>query len=199
MSGSRLYTGLALLMLLAGYAGFLAHDYYRAHAPDHTPQPPALVQIADPAVLDQTQIEALRGTPGSEFSLPDISGVPRHLKEWEGRVCVLNFWATWCAPCLREIPGLIALQQRHGEAGLQVIGIALQAPEEVVGFIHEYGMNYPVLTGEMEAIEIAESYGNSAGVVPYTVMLDRSGAIQFLKHGELEMVAFEAEIKRLLE
>lgn len=199
MNGFRLYTGLALLMLLAGYAGFLTHDYFRAHVPERTSQLPAPVQLADPAVLDQTQIGALRGTPGLEFSLPDITGVPRHLKEWEGRVRVLNFWATWCNPCLREIPGLIDLQERYGEAGLQVIGIALQAPEEVVGFIHEYGMNYPVLTGEMEAIELAESYGNHAGVVPYTVMLDRNGAIQFLKHGELEMVAFEAEIKRLLE
>ena len=199
MSGFRFYACLALLMALAGYAGYLAHKHFPSTDSYTLPEQTAALQITDPAVLDRTQIKALAGTPGSEFSLPDISGVPRHLKEWGGRVRVLNFWATWCAPCLREIPGLITLQQRHGEAGLQVIGIALQAPGEVVGFIHEYGMNYPVLTGEMEAIEIAESYGNSAGVVPYTVMLDRNGAIQFLKHGELEMVAFEAEIKRLLE
>ncbi|NIN33926.1 MAG: redoxin domain-containing protein, partial [Gammaproteobacteria bacterium] len=89
------------------------------------------------------------------FSLPDVSGVTRHISEWDGSVIAINFWATWCLPCLKEVPQLVDLQTRYGNEGFQVIGIALQKAEELHEFIQEQAMNYPVLAGEIDVIEVA--------------------------------------------
>lgn len=199
MSRNRFYAGVALLLLLAGYAGYLSERAFRNRTTAQNLHDSPTLHISDPKVLDQSRIAELKGKQTPEFTLPDVSGRPRQLSEWNGRVRVINFWATWCEPCIREVPGLVDLQGRYGEAGLQVIGIALQEPAEVAGFIDQYGMNYPVLTGEDEVIKIAESYGNTAGVLPYTVILDREGHIRYLRHGELDMNLAETEINRLLK
>lgn len=199
MSRIRFYAGVALLLLLAGYTGYLFERSIRNRTTAQNLYDPPALRVSDPKILDQSRIAELGGKPGAEFTLPDISGRPRQLSEWTGRVRVINFWATWCEPCIREVPGLVDLQGRYGEAGLQVIGIALQEPAEVAGFIDQYGMNYPVLTGDDEVIRIAESYGNTAGVVPYTAILDRQGMIRYLRHGELDMNLAETEIKLLLK
>lgn len=199
MSRIRFYAGVALLLLLAGYAGYLFERSVRNRTTAQNLYDPPALHVSDPKVLDQSRIAELKGKQGAEFTLPDVSGRPRQLGEWAGHVRVINFWATWCEPCIREVPGLVDLQTRYGGAGLQVIGIALQEPAEVAGFINQYGVNYPVLTGEDEVIKIAESYGNTAGVVPYTVILDRQGKISFLRHGELDINLVETEIKLLLK
>jgi peroxiredoxin len=140
----------------------------------------------------------LLGTLRPEFSLPDVEGTPHSIGEWNGKVVVLNFWATWCPPCRKEIPEFVALQQRYGGRGLQFVGIALQRPEDVRSFMAEYGMNYPVLAGEMEVIHLAERYGNRIGALPYTVIIDRGGRIAFLKPGPLPGPEAERVIQPLL-
>ena len=137
---------------------------------------------------------ALIGTARPAFSLPDLQGRQRHISEWDGRVIALNFWATWCPPCLKEIPELIKLQSEYGGQGLQIIGIALQKPAEVIAFASEHGMNYPLLAGEMPVVRIAEDYGNDIGALPYTVVIDRHGRIAFIKRGAVTA----AEMKRVL-
>lgn len=199
MSRIRFYAGVALLLLLAGYTGYLLERSFSNRTTAQNLHDSPALHISDPKVLDQSRIAELGGKQGAEFTLPDVLGRPRQLSEWTGRVRVINFWATWCEPCIREVPGLVDLQGRYGEAGLQVIGIALQEPAEVAGFIDQYGVNYPILTGDDEVIMIAESYGNTAGVVPYTVILDRQGMIRYLRHGELDMNLAETEINLLLK
>lgn len=137
---------------------------------------------------------ALIGTARPAFSLPDLQGRERHISDWDGRVIALNFWATWCPPCLKEIPELIKLQTEYEGRGLQIIGIALQKPAEVIEFAREHGMNYPLLAGEMPVVRIAEDYGNDIGALPYTVVIDRQGRIAFIKRGPVT----DAEMKRVL-
>jgi peroxiredoxin len=199
VSRIRFYAGVTLLLLLAGYAGYLFERSTRNRTAALNQPDSHVLLVSDPRFLDRSQLAELRGKQASEFTLPDVSGSPRQLGEWADRVRVINFWATWCEPCIREVPGLVDLQGRYGEAGLQVIGIALQEPGEVAGFIAQYGVNYPVLTGDDEVIKIAESFGDTAGVVPYTVILDRQGRISYLRHGELDMDLVETEIKLLLK
>ena len=92
-----------------------------------------------------------------EFTLPDLDGQLRSISEWDGKVIALNFWATWCPPCLKEVPEFVLLQAKYQAQGLQFIGIALQRPEEVRDFVAENGMNYPVLAGELEVIKTGRS------------------------------------------
>lgn len=120
-----------------------------------------------------------------DFALPDIEGKPRHVSEWDGQLLVVNFWATWCPPCREEIPTFIELQDRYGAQGLQIVGIAIDQLDNVAAYIDEVGINYPVLLGQLAAIEIGRSYGNEAGGLPFTVVVDRQGQIAFAKSGLL--------------
>lgn len=145
-----------------------------------------------------TAASELVGAVRPEFSLADVHGVPRSVSEWDGKVVALNFWATWCPPCRKEIPEFVELQARYGERGLQFVGIALQRPEDVLSFMEEYRMNYPVLAGEMEVIRLAERYGNRIGALPYTVIIDRAGRIAYVKAGPLPGPVAEEVITPLL-
>ena len=158
---------------------------------------PESVTAAGPATSPQQQFSPI-GTRRPDFSLPDLQGRMRHINEWDGDVIAINFWATWCPPCLREIPAFVALQEKYADQGLQFIGIALHKAEEVTGFVEQYGMNYPVLVGEMAVISLAGSLGNEAGALPYTVVIDRDQHITYVQHGELPADKAEAVIIPLL-
>ncbi|MGD8429861.1 MAG: TlpA disulfide reductase family protein, partial [Ectothiorhodospiraceae bacterium] len=77
------------------------------------------------------------------FALPDMNGERHSIAEWDGRVIVLNFWATWCAPCREEMPLLVDLQDKYGDQGLQIVGVALDRPDAVKAFADKMGLNYP--------------------------------------------------------
>lgn len=143
------------------------------------------------------QTKSLIGSPLPEFSLLGLDGVRENIKQWQGKVQVINFWGTWCPPCVREIPALINLQEAYQRHGLQVIGIALDKPAPVEEYAKEKGINYPILLGE-EALDIAQLLGNDMGLLPYTVIVDQAGNIAYVKYGEADQEVLEAEIKALL-
>jgi thiol-disulfide isomerase/thioredoxin len=107
--------------------------------------------------------------------MPDLDGKSRKVGDWAGKVLVVNFWATWCPPCLKEIPEFVRMQERLAARGVQFIGIAADQPEKVREFAAKMQINYPVLLGEMDVIEIARLAGNEVGGLPFTVVLDRRG------------------------
>ena len=109
--------------------------------------------------------------------LPDLENKPRTIADWKGKVLVVNFWATWCAPCREEIPLFVKLQSRYAARGLQFVGIAIDQPDKVKPFAAEYGMNFPVLIAGVDVIELGRQLGNKAGVLPFTVVLSRDGRI----------------------
>ena len=138
------------------------------------------------------------GTRRPDFVLADIDGKRRHINEWQNHVIVLNFWATWCPPCLEEIPVFVELQKQYQARGLQFIGIALQEAEEIRSYSEAMKIPYPLLTGVNEVIEIAQDYGNEIGALPYTVIVDREGNIAFRKRGPLSKAEAEQVILSLL-
>lgn len=130
--------------------------------------------------------------------LPDMKGHQQPLEQWRGRVLVVNFWATWCAPCREEIPGFVRLQERHGARGLQFVGIAIDQPGKVVDFAREFGINYPVLIGGPESLDLLREAGNRQGVLPYTVVIDRQGKVASRQPGGLKEHRLEELVKPLL-
>lgn len=132
------------------------------------------------------------------FTLPDLDEEPRSLKEWKGRVVLLNFWAPWCPPCRKEVPAFIDLQEKYGDKGFTIVGVTVDTRENAQNFADTMGINYPVLIAEEEGVEIAKRYGNRVGALPYSVLLDREGRIVLTHRNELSYEDAEKALLPLL-
>jgi thiol-disulfide isomerase/thioredoxin len=147
----------------------------------------------------------LGGAPGAGASealrtarFADLEGAAQSVDQWRGKVVVVNFWATWCAPCRDEIPMFVKLQEKYGGRGLQFVGIAIDQPSKVGPFASELGMNFPVLLGGAEAIDLTRTLGNKASVLPFTVILARDGSIAATETGAVKEGRFESFLASLL-
>jgi len=133
------------------------------------------------------------------FNLPDVHGKAVSMARWDGRIIVLNFWATWCGPCRKEIPLLNTLQKNYAARGVQIVGVAVDNATAVKQFMRSVPIDYPVLIGEQEAIEIIEAYGDNTGALPYTVFINRAGNIDSMASGALTDDYARKTIERLLQ
>ena len=131
-------------------------------------------------------------------SLPDLSGQKRHLSEWNGRVVLCNFWATWCAPCREEIPMLDALRGEFSSYGFEVVGIAVDNVAKVKEFAAMYRISYPILIAEADGLDLMRKLGNTAGALPFTVILGRNSRILSRKLGILRKPEITIEIKKIV-
>ena len=131
------------------------------------------------------QIDAPEKSGQVEFELDDLDGNKRQFSEWDGKHRIVNFWATWCAPCRREIPLLKAFQEQHGAEDFQVIGIAVEFPEPVIAYAEEAQFNYPILVGEQDAMAVAESSGISFIGLPFTMIVAKDGTLVGAHMGEV--------------
>ena len=165
--------GVALLALMSGAL------FYAAQAPVQKAAPAAEAAPAAP--------EAARVS----FALNDIDGVSRDFSEYAGSHTLLNFWATWCAPCRREIPLLKAFHSDKDTHGIQVIGIAVDFPEEVAVYAEAAEFNYPILVGEQDAMAVAESSGVDFIGLPFTMIVSRDGELLNAHMGEIHQEELE--------
>jgi len=140
--------------------------------------------------------QGLAALGGARF--PDLDGAPQALEQWRGKVVVVNFWATWCAPCREEIPMLVKLQDKYRDRGLQLVGIAIDQADKVRPYAAEMGMNFPILLGSADGIELTRELGNKAGVLPFTVVLGRDGRIAAREVGALKEPRIEPLLSSLL-
>ncbi len=159
----------ALLALLAGVAAFFVSRVFFA------PEAP-LPAAVRPAVIPERL---------PDVTLADRDGRPRALSEWAGRPLIVNFWATWCAPCRREIPMLNALAADERYAGFEVIGIAIDFREDVLAYLQKTPIDYTVLIGEQDGMEAARAFGMESIGLPFTAFSDLQGRIVTIHVGEL--------------
>jgi thiol-disulfide isomerase/thioredoxin len=132
---------------------------------------------ASPTVLERTDYPS--------FTLSDVDGVEHTLADWDGQPRLLNFWATWCAPCRREIPLLKTIQDQQGEDGVQIIGIAVDFPEEVAAYAEKAQFNYPILVGQEDAMAFAETSGVDFIGLPFTMIVSADGELLTSHIGEI--------------
>ena len=116
------------------------------------------------------------GDQRSDLELADLDGKPRRLSEFDGKLVLLNFWATWCGPCREEMPLLDATYEKLSDKGLLVVGVAIDDPDAVRDFLKDYPIRYPILlTGEDEDASLR--YGDTKSVLPYSVLIGRDGRL----------------------
>ncbi|MBI1398138.1 MAG: redoxin family protein [Betaproteobacteria bacterium] len=147
---------------------------------------------------DQPSIPEARVASALTTPLATLDGAPTSLDKWHGKVLVVNFWATWCAPCRKEIPEFVRMQQALGAQGLQFVGIAIDDRDKVRTFVREAGINYPILIGELNAVDLAKSLGNDLGALPFTVVFDRNGQVIQTELGATNEAKLRPVLTRLL-
>ncbi len=142
---------------------------------------------------EPSRLAIYRSAPN--FSRMDLDHKPINLADYRGKAVLLNFWATWCAPCLAEMPRFVAWQHEYGGRGLQVIGISMDDDAQPVRIAYrKYKLNYPVIMGDAK---IGEMYGGVFGL-PITFLIDRNGKIRFKHQGAVDLSTVEDEMHGLL-
>jgi thiol-disulfide isomerase/thioredoxin len=176
------------LLSAAGAGGFVAYRLSATHSSTLTPvQYPGTVR-SKPSVgeSDESAPPSAKRIPDvlPDVTMPDSNGTPHKLSEWKGRPLMVNFWATWCDPCRREIPLLKSLRHERSGESLEVVGIAVDFKDAVLDYTRKIGIDYPVLIGEKDGMAAIDAFGMDT-VFPFTVFADRQGRIFTVKVGEL--------------
>jgi thiol-disulfide isomerase/thioredoxin len=133
-----------------------------------------------------------------EFTLPNIDGTQWRAEEWRGKILVVNFWASWCPPCRKEMPLFVRLQEELGPSGVLFVGVAIDDPRAVRDFIDTHGIEFPILLGQEKGIELARRLGNRMEALPYTVVADRNGRLVLRQAGELTEESLRPLLEKLL-
>jgi peroxiredoxin len=149
-------------------------------------------------VLAVDQLEDLLGQLRPDFELGDMNGATVSVAEFDGKIMLLNFWATWCKPCIEEMPMLTRLQHDYAGHGVQVVGIALDDARKAREFATGLAINYPILVGSIDTVLVGRRYGNRSGMLPYSVLVDADGIVRWAYLGALDKEELEAQIKALL-
>jgi peroxiredoxin len=116
------------------------------------------------------------------------------MSEWQGKVLLINFWATWCPPCVSEMPDLVALQNDLASKNLQVVGIGIDSPSNIREFAEKHHITYPLLLGGLEGSELSRQFGNQSGGLPFTILIGADGSVRKTYMGRLDMEKVRADL-----
>jgi thiol-disulfide isomerase/thioredoxin len=129
--------------------------------------------------------------------LEDSEGQMHTLSEWQGKTLIVNFWATWCAPCVEEMPELTALQTELAPSNIQILGIGIDSPSNIREFAAKYKITYPLYIAGITGTELSRQFGNTNGGLPFTVIIGPKGDIKKTYLGRLKMDQLHTDISAL--
>lgn len=129
------------------------------------------------------------------MSLPDLQGKPQALSQWRGQPMVINFWATWCAPCVKEMPELDDMHKKAGK--VRFVGIGVDTAENMRKFVEKVPVSYPLLVMGAGAIDVLRGLGNPAGGLPFTLVLNADGIINQKILGQIDPITLEKTVLAL--
>jgi peroxiredoxin len=158
---------LGLSVLAAATGGWLQHESRLAHVP---------------AGMNIANVGDLR----PDLALLDLNGKERRLSEFRGQRVLINFWASWCVPCLAEMPALDAAQHKFGDQGAIVLGIAMDDPARVHAFLAAHPIDYPILVGQLASPSTSLRFGDIDEILPFSVLLDEEGRVLATRRGPLD-------------
>jgi thiol-disulfide isomerase/thioredoxin len=197
----------AAVLVACAAGGFLVYHLatpprarlYPAPAPA-PPAPASVAPAAAPAEPGPVPPPPVQRVPEvlPELALPGLDGTPHRLTDWKGRPLVVNFWATWCEPCRREIPLLKSLRRERATDRLEIVGIAIDFRDAAQKYAQDTGIDYPVLVGEQGGLEAVAAFGMDA-VLPFSAFADPAGRIVTLKVGELHRDEADFILDRMRE
>ncbi|MGE3862278.1 MAG: redoxin domain-containing protein [Burkholderiaceae bacterium] len=145
------------------------------------------------AQVDQAATDLLLG-----LELPTADGAMQPLREWRGRPLLVNFWATWCAPCVEEMPELSGLQREFSATPLQIVGIGIDSAANIQRFSQKSPMSYPLLVAGASGTELARQFGNPSGALPFTVVIDKEGRVRRRFLGRFQLSNLRASVNDVL-
>jgi thiol-disulfide isomerase/thioredoxin len=164
------YTLLVLVIISSGIIGISV--YLDLNRSAHTTERPNVTVVDAPMQMP-------------EFSLRDTNGDLQSISQWSNQAKLINFWATWCAPCRREMPLLQTLHTEQVHTGIQVIGVAIDRQADVQSYLAESGVTYPILWGEGDALVVSDMFGVTELALPFTVLVSANDEILGVHIGEL--------------
>jgi peroxiredoxin len=187
MRGGLIFLSTLILSLAAGLGGYSLYNHWLGT--------PAEISQQGSSPSQTTVI----GSRRPDFTLPDIDNQRHSIKDWDGQVVLINFWATWCPPCRREIPTLADLHRELGPKGFTVIGAAMDNPKKVQSFVTKFNVPYPNLIGQRRISQISRQLGNRSESLPYTAIIGRDGRVAYTHLGEIQRQAALDQILPLLQ
>jgi thiol-disulfide isomerase/thioredoxin len=192
------FAAAALLVALGIWAGIHSNRGMTHHPPEAVPVPAGMASAPNPSDLAAEVAGADDSVPQPkipdrlpQFSLADLSGKATSIRSFDGKSLIINFWATWCAPCRSEIPLLERLHAEWLGRNMSVVGIAVDHRDQVLEFAKRFKIGYPLLIGEQDALDAAAAFGVETPVLPFTVFTDRRGEVVTLFIGELHKAQAE--------
>ncbi len=201
-ANSRLQIGVAVL-IATGAVAWLAGHFSEASVEESQVGSSVQEVVAD---LPTTTITLPQRTNNAwempVFELRGLDGKSYRLADWKGKVIMLNFWASWCAPCQYEIPDFVEYQHRYGDKGLQVVGLGLDEERKLRNVVRTLGINYPVLIADLadpDNAALLPQWGNTEQIVPYTVVISQTGRMVYIHRGRMGDEEFNLYVRPLLE
>ena len=145
--------------------------------------------ISQTGLASDPSIKAFFANP---WKTPD--GKSANSDDWRGKVLVVNFWASWCPPCVEEMPTLDKIAQEYASKNVLIVGIGIDSPSNIRQFLEKTPVSYPIVIGGLDGSALAKQMGNAQGALPYTVIINAKGKSVFTKLGKIS----EEELKKAI-
>lgn len=181
MNTKRIFAAVVVAVAAAGGGILAGHWTHRGDA-----------GTAD-AATSTSNADALTKLWSAAVTTPD--GKPQSLALYKGRPIVVNFWASWCGPCVEEMPELSALHREYAKKGIQFVGLGVDSSANISAFLRKVRVDYPIYVAGFGGADVARAFGNAAGGLPYTVVIDANGTVRATKLGEIKA----DELRRTLD